>query len=446
MPETPYTIEKQLNLTSQNTDAVKVSELTTTDPARTTEQHMSEMDNGTIIIPKNISLNNGGEFNPYFRVGCTYYKRIKKTDRHGIIRNEFKVWRKDEIILDHGKYFIKTVPHFDDFIMKPNNLTFELSINNCLNLYSEFLHIPKQGAWVWTKRLIEHVFGDQYELGLRYLQILYLYPERSTVILALVSIERQTGKTTFLNWINALFGANVAVISSTDFISSFNSHYATKNIICIEETLLDKKLTIEKLKALATAKFVQINEKFVTPYKIPFYGKIILSSNNEDKFAIVEQEEIRFFVRKLGKPEFTNHAIEDNLLEEIPAFLDYLNTLPPVDWSISRSGFTTDELKNGSLEAVVKESKSGLYKDLEEHFTDYFNNNTQNCFYAIPLDIKNKFFAYNTRIEPYYIRTVLKNEFKMIPEGVQRYKPFEDINAEKVGRPYRFVRSDFVTV
>jgi len=267
---------------------------------------------------------------------------------------------------------------------------------------------------LWTETLLRHIFGEQYELGLRYMQILYLHPDRSTVILALVSTERQTGKTTFLNWINAMFGSNVALISSSDFLSGFNSQYATKNIIAIEETLFEQKLTIEKLKALATAKHVQINEKFITPYKIPFYGKIILTSNNEDKFAKVEEEEIRFFVRKVGRPQIHNHAIEDELIKEIPAFLNYLTKLPSVDWSVSRSGFTTAELKNESLKAVVNESKSSLCKDLEMYLSEYFDNHPREYVHATALDIKSKFFYGNQRYEASYIRSVLKTDFKKI--------------------------------
>jgi hypothetical protein len=395
-------------------------------------------------IPKNISLSDNKETNPFVRVGCTYYKRIEKRDRQGIVRKEFKVWRKEEIIQDNSKDFLKRIPQFDDFIMVPNNLTFDSAINDCLNLYSEFLHEPKPGEWTWTQRLLKHVFGEQYELGIRYLQILYLHPDRSTVILALVSAARGTGKTTFLNWLNALFGANMVLISSSDFLSGFNSHYAAKNIIAIEETLFEKKLTIEKLKALATSKFLIINEKFVAQYKIPFFGKIILTSNNEDRFAIVDEEEIRFFVRKLGKPEYINHAIEENLIEEIPAFLYYLNSLPKVDWSVSRSGFTPEELKNSSLDAVVKESKSVLYKDLWDLLNEYFNNTDQDYTSASPIDIKERFFSMNSRIDLSYIRTILKNEFKIFPELNQRYIPFNN-GASKVGRPYRFFRKDFVT-
>jgi hypothetical protein len=398
-------------------------------------------------IPKKLSLNEEGNPIPYIRVGCTYYKKILKTDRNGFTRLELKVWKKEEIVLDHGKDFLKTVPHYDDFSMKPNNQIYEPIIGKCLNLYSEFIHQPKEGDWKWTETLLKHIFGEQFELGIRYMQILYLHPDRSTVILALVSSERQTGKTTFLNWINAMFGSNVALISSSDFLSGFNSHYATKNIIAIEETLFEQKLTIEKLKALATAKFVQINEKFITPYKIPFYGKIMLTSNNEDKFAKVEEEEIRFFVRKVGRPQINNHAIEDELIKEIPAFLYYLTRLPSVDWSVSRSGFTAAELKNESLKAVVNESKSSLCKDLEMHFSEYFYNNSKEYVYATGLDIKKQFFYSNQRYEPSYIRSVLKNELKMKPEGTQtmRYNSFDDTAPSIVGRPFRFNRSDFVT-
>jgi len=331
--------------------------------------------------------------------------------------------------------------------MVPDNITFNPVVNNCYNLYSEFKHIPKEGDWTWTKYLLEHVFGEQYELGIRYMQILYLYPDKQTVILVMVSAIKQTGKTTFLNWINMLFGDNMAMLSSSDFLSSFN-YYGRKNIIAIEETLFEKKLTMEKLKALATQKYITINEKFIAQYMIPFYGKIILTSNYEDKFALVDPDEIRFFVRKLGEPIHTNHAIETELLKEIPAFLDYLQSLSPLEWKNppSRSGFSAQELLNENLIAVKKESRPGLYKDIEMHIADFFYNNKQFFFLATPQDIKNKFFRDENRNQISYIRTILKDDFKMQPEKLKKYYPFEDETAApKTGRPYRFNRTDFVT-
>jgi len=384
---------------------------------------------------------------PYIRVGCDYYRLIIRPGRYGP-ESRWKPWRKAEIVQDHGKDFLKSIPKYDDFHMQPDNINYQQVMSNCLNLYNEIPHDPAPGDWTWTQRLLQHVFGEQYELGIRYMQILYVHPDRQTIILALVSRERETGKTTFLNWLRMIFADNVVLISSTDFLSGFNGHYATKNIIQIEETLLEKNVSVEKLKALNTSKFISINEKFVQPYSIPFYGKVVIASNNEDRFAKVDQEEVRFFVRKLGKPEFKNTNIEEDLYREVPAFLHHLQTLPKVNWSISRSGFTAEELYNDSLKKVVDESRSGLAKDLEFIISDYFLNNDFEAteFYATVKDIKEKWFAGNNRVEMNYIRNVLKNDFKMQPKQLMKYQPWIEPEMNKkdlTGRPYQFLRENW---
>jgi hypothetical protein len=378
----------------------------------------------------------------FVRVGCTYFKIIEKEDRYGIKRRELKVWIKSEIVQDYGKEILDTIQTYDDFVMIPDNINFLSCKDNCYNLYSKFEHKPKEGTWYWTKVLLEQIFGEQYELGIRYMQILYQYPERASVILAVVSQSRQTGKTTFVNWLDMIFGANMTVIAAQDFNRDFNSMYGTKNLIVIEESMLDKKLTIDKLKALATQKSILINTKFVTEYRLPFFGKIILTSNDEDRFAIIDDDEIRFFVRKLGKPKIINHNIEAELLKEIPAFLYYLNSLSKVNWSVSRSGFTSEELYNESLKDVVEESRSELYKDFKIHMASIFDNNKVDCIYAAPIDIKNRFFQYNNNIQPSYIIKVLKREFKKLPEGHIQYRPFGE-GMSKDGRPYLFKKEDF---
>ena len=388
------------------------------------------------------------EESEYIRVGTDYYKKIKKSDRFGIVQVELKPWRKDEIKQDHGVSYLKKIPLYDDFTILPNNIQYHPIFENCYNLYKEFTHKPEIGSWHWTEILVKHVFGDQYDLGLRYLQALYLYPRRNLPILVLVSKERQTGKTTFINWLNMVFGNNMVNINPEDLTSQFNGSYATSNIIAVEETLIEKSVTVEKLKALATGKFISVNNKFVNPYKVPFYGKIILASNNEDKFARIDDEEIRFFVRKLGKPTHSNHSIEDDMISEIPAFLYYLTTLPKIDWSIDRSGFTPAELANDSLLKVKKESKSSLFKELHELISEHLLNdgNQLTEFKATPTDIKAKWFEHNSRIDIQYIIHVLKNEMGLMPaEKSERYLPFGIERSfagasSRVGKPYLFKR------
>lgn len=387
------------------------------------------------------------ENTPYLRIGTDYFKQIQKKDRFGIFGIELKKWKKEEIKDDHGKPYLNKIPKFDNFCIEPDNFNYQPVIENCYNLYHSFRHTEKAGEIKWSRILMEHIFGEQVNLGYRYLQCLYLHPDKMLPILVLVSRERQTGKTTFLNWLNMIFGDNCVMINPSDLTSDFNSSYATANIIEIEETLIEKSITVEKLKALATGKFVSVNEKFISNYKLPFFGKIILASNNEDKFAKVDEEEIRFFVRKVGKPKYSNHAIENDLRDEIPAFLAHLSTLDPVDFTVGRVPFSTEELKNETLSAVKKESKTGLFKDMFERFVDHFSNGGRNdeSIFVVPVDIKERWYKNSHNIDIHYIRTVLKNEFLLVPGKAQRYVPFADTGSysSKVGTAYEIKRSFF---
>ena len=391
-----------------------------------------------------------GKHIPYVRVGCDYFKVIEKSDRYGISGIELKGWKKDEIKQDHGKDSLMHVKTYDDFCIIPDNKRKIKIKDGTWNMYNEFRHKPKQGDLKWTNILMDHVFGDQINLGWRYLKLLYEHPSRYAPILVLVSKARETGKSTFLNWLNMIFGGNMVTITATDLEGSFNHIYATANIIAVEETFIEKKQIVEKLKALSTQKEIVVNQKFVSNYKIPFYGKFILASNNEDKFAIVDEEEIRFFVRKLHEAKIKNYNIENDLINEIPALLHYLESLPDIDFSVSRTGFTSLELKNENLNRVVAESKSQLYKELKIIIGDYINNlpETETEFYATAKDIKQKFFDYNNSISSSYIGRVLKEDFKMEPVNetgtVMRYnsivKVGDSVFTTKVGNPFIFTK------
>jgi hypothetical protein len=195
---------------------------------------------------------------------------------------------------------------------------------------------------------------------------------------------------------------------------------------------------------LATGKFLTVNQKYVSHYKVPFYGKIILASNNEDKFARIDEDEIRFFIRKLGTPTQYNHNIEENLMTEIPAFLFHLASLPKIDWSRDRTGFTPEEIGNENLTKVKEASKSSLYKNLEFYMKDFFYNNEW-CdeLLATPKNIKNEWFEHNNQIDIQYIAGVLKNEFNLVTSG--KTMRFETFNAKNdIGKPFTFYKKDFI--
>jgi len=384
--------------------------------------------------------------NPYIRVGTDYFKIIEKSDRFGIIRKELKKWTKEEIKQDHlgsDKYYLDKIPKYDDFIIEPDNNGVAQVIGNCYNMYSPIPHKPQEGTWEWTETLLRHVFGDQYEAGLIYLQVLYRFPKQALPILAMVSEERQTGKSTFLDWLNLIFGANMTMIEPDVIGGQFNAEYATANIVGIDETILDKQIAVEKIKSLATKKFISVNIKNVSQFKLPFFGKIILASNNEDKFMRIDEKEIRFWVRKIPIPKTENHNILNDMIDEIPCFLHHLLQMPEPDFTLSRMVLTKDQIKNEYLEAVKKESKSGLYKELAELFNEYFDNHDQDTVYATVGDIKQRFFDRDNKIGRSYIRRVLRLEYEKEPvEKLQRYEAFDSLD-KSVGKPYEFKRSEF---
>lgn len=121
-------------------------------------------------------------------------------------------------------------------------------IDGFLNLYEPIGCRPQEGDFSHIQSLVQHIFGDQYEIGLDYLQLLYLHPIQKLPILLLVSEERNTGKSTFLNFLKAVFENNVTFNTNEDFRSQFNSDWAGKLLIMVDEVLLNRREDSERLK------------------------------------------------------------------------------------------------------------------------------------------------------------------------------------------------------
>jgi len=388
----------------------------------------------------------------YIRVGIKYYKKTVKVDVNEISRHEIKLWDKPTITADHGRDFIDRIPIYDDFTIEPDNVNYREIVGNNYNLYAPFEHkaMPDEEyvgdmQWYWTNTLLEHIFGEQYNLGLQYMATLYTLPKQKLPILVLVSEERSTGKTTFVDWLDILFGANTVIVNPMDISNNYNSSYTDKNIIMIEESKFKDIGALEKLKNLSTQKKILVNPKFVQQYSMPFHGKLIITSNDENKFSRIDDTEIRYWIRKIPTLENkANHDILKDMKAEIPAFLHYLKTLPPIDTTKSRMVFTPESLNTKALEMVKKESKTFLYKDLEILIDEWCMQNPRAKKLKFTLsDIKEKWFASNHKIDRPFLKQVLRDEFKNTPKPMQRFTPFDsgvpNVNQGRVpGRPYVF--------
>ena len=131
---------------------------------------------------------------------------------------------------------------------------------------------------------------------------------------------------TFLNWLKAIYQNNMTYNKNEDFRSQFNSDWASKLIIAVDEELLDKVEDSERIKNLSTARTFKTEAKGKERIETEFYGKFILCSNNEDSFIQIDPAETRYWVRKVNRIERINVNLLEELKAEIPALLHFLNT------------------------------------------------------------------------------------------------------------------------
>lgn len=378
------------------------------------------------------------------RVGDTYYE----FQQMPTLRNEtpIKYWASRarlSIMDDLGKARMKLVRKYHGFVNFPDNKNYRQVIDNFFNVYHEFPHQPVPGEWPVTESLLRQVFGDQYEIGLDYIHLLYHEPGQILPVLCLVSPENQTGKTTFLNWLNYLFGDNMVIIGYSEIMSDFNRSYATRLIIAIEESLFNDPKAMSKLKAMATQDKILVNEKWVAPVSVEFFGKLILTSNFDDEFVNASDHEVRFWVRRLVPIEKKDPDLMNKLRRETPAFVDYIQHRAMTHKKVSRMWFSPEDLETDQLRAVKMQSKSKIYREILERLTEYFDKfPSEEVAKVTPIDFKEFYFQNVSNITVNDIRRCIKNEFKLSPDKPQSYFCLQ--GSDRMGRPFIFNREEIL--
>lgn len=396
------------------------------------------------------------ELHKYFRVGDIYYKYVEIPDQYMNIEKRYYPRQSGTIKIDLGdnaKHFSKIVA-YEAFCNVPNHVEYTQVIHNCYNLYCPFEWTAEGGDCSATLDFIRHIFGEQYELGLDYIQLLYQRPTQILPILCMVSTENQTGKSTFIKWLKDIFTRNCAIIGNGELADKFNGPWASKLLIACEETFIEKQPIVEKIKSLSTSDKVFINMKNKDHDEIGFFGKFIFASNNEDGFIRASSDDIRYWIRKVPRIENVNVRLLDTLKEEIPAFLYYLNNRKLSTKNESRMWFAADLLVTDALRKLVEASRPSLEKTLRFKIRELFIDTDRDTLeFSIPL-IKEYF---SIKEEETYIEKILTNmhidKYRNAKNNVDSKTiqiPWHDSEGNIVWksyrcRPYIFRRETFIT-
>lgn len=289
----------------------------------------------------------------YMRIGTKTYKQQCMPLANGGSRKVLSPWSKSTLIEDMGNDFASNIPKYEGFCTVPNHVNYQRIIDGYYNLYNPIFHVPEEGSCETVLSLVSHIFEEHMEMGLDYLTLLYLKPTQKLPILLLVSEERNTGKTTFLNFLKAVFQENITFNTNEDFRSKFNSDWAGKLIVAVDEVLLDRREDAERLKNLSTARTYKIEAKGKDRQELEFHAKFVLCSNNEAFPIIIDPGETRYWVRKISPLQSDDTHFLEKLIREIPAFLYYLQHRPFSTKEESRMWFSPEDIHTEALDRII---------------------------------------------------------------------------------------------
>ena len=338
----------------------------------------------------------------FIRVGTTLYKIVNQPRMDGGCVKKRIAWNAETLRQDYGKDYMASVPKYDGFCTVPAHVDYKPVIGKFLNLYEPISHVPVQGDFPCIRSLMEHIFGEQYELGMDYLQLLYLYPIQKLPILLLVSEERNTGKSTFLNFLKTVFQNNV----------TFNTN---EELIMVDEVLLNRREDSERLKNLSTTLSYKVEAKGKDRDEIGFFAKFVLCSNNEHLPVIIDAGETRYWVRKIVPLQNDDTDFLHKLKAEIPAFLYFLAGRKLSTEKESRMWFNPKLLETEALRKIIRSNRNRLEIEMAELLLDIMAKMEVETVSFCLNDIIPLLVCSQVKVEKSQVRKVVQECWKLTP-------------------------------
>jgi len=356
-------------------------------------------------------------------------------------------WSYDTLRQDYGRNNLPEIAKYDGFCIIPDHVNYRQTHGSYLNQYEPVPHRPAPGGFPHIRSFLSHIFGEQTELGLDYLQILYTRPTQMLPILLLVSNERNTGKTTFLRFLKMIFGKNATFNTNEDFRSQFNADWANKLLILVDELLLNKIEDTEKIKNLSTAGDYKLEAKGKDRREIEFFAKFALCSNNEKNPIIIPNEEVRFWVRKVEPVERDDIRLREKMAAEIPCFLHFLLHRRLSTGPQSRMWFDPMVLETPALRKIKMYNTSKVEIEIATYCAEVMERRGENTMLCCPKDLLDVIRDAGLKADLLQIRNIFKDSWGLRSERNSDYV-FYHIGADgelfpvrKKGRYYEISRS-----
>lgn len=341
--------------------------------------------------PQMIAHDDGQKF---MRVGADWFKLITFVNHFGELDTMLERWKIDEIKRDYNHIpgFIESLKRYDSFNCYPDfTPNYKRSHNGVYNLSNPLPHTPKKGTFTTISYFLSHIFsapasqianglpedvtGSPLTVFIDWLTIALRMPQQKLVVPILVSEANKTGKSTLLEFVSYLFGTNnSAILNNERFKTKFNGHYISKHIICIDEGFLDqdKKTEKEAMKQLITSAIQFLELKGVNLKPLSYYGKVIITSNDERKVMQLDESEDRWFVIRVPQFKEENPHILKEMLAEVPAFLYYLFNRVIHHPHKSRFWFERKHYITEQFNIIVKSTKTALQQNIDEEIKRMF--------------------------------------------------------------------------
>ena len=353
------------------------------------KQNTYHLENGKITLSWH------GQQQQYVRIGINYFKKTFALMTNNQIEENLELWSKGAICDDFkkSKLFLDSIEKYDSFTNIPENdpdkykrtiiVGRDGMVSKLYNRYSKVPHTPEEGSWQTINKLLHHIFNytnltgeSLYEFGVDYLQLLYTQPLKHLPILCLVSKERGTGKSTFLDLLKSIFADNMRILDSSRLMSPYNGHWAGKLVVAVDESFInmdEKNGAGNKLKMIATNATIPFEEKHKNAGEIPNISKLIMCSNDEYNFVKIDKEENRYCIIKVEP--FTGdtdpHMVK-KMLEEIPAFLYFLKHRQLYYPERSRLWFDERLFETEALLKIQERTEPMVVKQIKNAIKDQF--------------------------------------------------------------------------